>query len=271
MRAGEKMSRSTRSGKILSFYVGAVMVFLAVPILVIIPSAFSAGSSLSFPPQGFSLRWFVNIFTWKQFLPAFMLSGAVAITATAISLVIGTLAAFAIVRRRFVGQKFLLDLFLMPLIFPAIVLAVGIAMVLSPLGLLRTFPGLVIAHVLITLPYVVRTVVATLSEIDKSYEEAAAILGANGWNSFRRVLLPLLRPALIAGATFSLIISFDEFTISMFLVGPGMMTLPLEIYNYTEFSMDPTVAAISTILIALSALCIFVIDRTVGFGKQFGG
>ncbi len=265
------MTAKKSNGRFLSVYVGVVLAFLAMPILVIIPSAFSDGTSLSFPPQGFSLRWFWNIFAWKNFLPAFFLSLAIAVTATAISLVLGTLASFALVRHKFVGRELVLNLFLTPLIFPAIVLAVGIAMVLSPLGLLRTFTGMVIAHVLITLPYVVRTISATLSEIDRSYEEAAATLGANVWTTFFRVTMPLLRPAFTAGATFSLIISFDEFTISLFLVGPGMMTLPLEIYNYTEFSMDPTVAAISTVLIALSAVCVVVVDRTVGFGKHAGG
>jgi putative spermidine/putrescine transport system permease protein len=161
-------------------------------------------------------------------------------------------------------------LFLTPLVFPAIVLAAAIAMVLAPLGLVRNFWGLVLAHIIVTLPYVVRTVSATLAEIEPAFEEAALTLGANPWRAFCGITLPLLRPGLIAGATFSFIISFDEFTISLFLVGSGMMTLPIEMYNYAEYSLDPTLAAVSTLLVLVTALAVLAIERSVGLGKQFG-
>ena len=119
------------------------------------------------------------------------------------------------------------------------------------------------------MPYVLRTVSATLHGVNRHLEESAAILGANRWQTFWHVTLPLIRPGLIAGATFSLIISFDEFTVSLFLTGPGLMTLPLEIYNYTEFTIDPTIAAISTVLIALSVAVIVAIERFLGFEKHF--
>ncbi len=156
-----------------------------------------------------------------------------------------------------------------PLVFPAIVFAVALVTVLGSMGLLRNFWGLVFAHVIITVPYVVRTVGATLAEIDVSYEEAAATLGANRSKTFLLVTLPMLRPGLIAGAVFSAIMSFDEFTVSLFLVGPGVMTLPLEIYYYTEFQMDPTVAAISTLLIGFTAVVVVLIERFIGLRKQF--
>ncbi|MBM3526179.1 MAG: ABC transporter permease [Alphaproteobacteria bacterium] len=257
------------SERMLSLYVGLVVVFLALPIAIVIPSAFNTDATLVFPPQGFSLRWFANIAARPEFFQAFLVSVGVALIATAVSLVVGTLSAIALVRYRFPGREALTLLFLTPLIFPAIVLAVAIAMVLAPLDLLRTFSGLVLAHVVITLPYVIRTVGGTLTEIDRAYEEAAHTLGADRWRTFRHVTLPLLRPALLAAATFSLIISFDEFTISLFLVGPGLKTLPLEIYNYTDVSIDPTVAAISTLLILLTALAVIAIERLVGLGKQF--
>ena len=156
-----------------------------------------------------------------------------------------------------------------PLVFPAIVLAVALSMVLGSVGLVRNFWGLVFAHVIITVPYVVRTVGATLAEIDRAYEEAAATLGANTMRTFFEVTLPMLGPGLVAGAVFSAIMSFDEFTVSLFLVGPGVMTLPLEIYYYTEFSMDPTVAAISTMLLGVTALIVVLIERSIGLRKQF--
>jgi putative spermidine/putrescine transport system permease protein len=255
--------------RLLSAYVVLMMAFLALPIAVVIPSAFSAGSSLSFPPQGFSLKWFAAILERPEMLAAAWNSAAIAVVATAVSLVVGTLSAFALNRFRFRGRGLLMTLFMTPLVFPAIVLAAAIAMVLAPLGLIRTFQGLVLAHIVVVLPYVVRTVSATLAEVDRAWEEAALTLGASPWVGFRSITLPLLRPGLVAGATFSLIISFDEFTISLFLVGSGMMTLPIEMYNYAEFSLDPTLAAVSTLLILLTTLAVLAVERTVGLGKQF--
>lgn len=260
-----------RGERLLAAYVGLVILFLALPVLIVVPLAFSSDVSLTFPPRGFSLHWFANIWARPEFLSAFALSAGVALVATAISMVAGVLAAIAFVRHAFPGRDALLMLFMTPLVFPAIVLAAALALVMTPLGLLRSFWGLALAHVVLTLPYILRTAVATLSEIDRSYQEAAHTLGADRWQAFRHVTLPMLRPGLLAGATFALIISFDEFTVSMFLVGPGVMTLPLEMYNYSEFTLDPTLAAISTVLLALTCLAILIIERLVGLGKQFGG
>ena len=243
-----------RTGRrLLNAYVVVMMVFLALPIAIVIPSAFGEGGDLSFPPRGFSLKWFGAILERPELMAAAANSAAIALVATAVSLVVGTL----------------MTLFMAPLVFPAIVLAAAIAMVLAPLGLIRTFQGLVLAHIVVVLPYVVRTVSATLAEVDRAWEEAALTLGASPWRGFRTITLPLLRPGLVAGATFSLIISFDEFTISLFLVGSGMMTLPIEMYNYAEFSLDPTLAAVSTLLILLTTLAVLAVERTVGLGKQF--
>jgi putative spermidine/putrescine transport system permease protein len=260
---------SGRAERLLGWYVAGLLAFLALPIAVVVPAAFAPDPTLNFPPRGFSLRWFRNVVDQPQFLRAFWVSVAVAVTATALSLGAGTLAAFAFVRYRFPGRQFLELLFVAPLVFPAIVYGVAMLMVLNPLRLERTVVGLFLAHVVITVPYVLRTVSATLHGVNRTLEESAAILGANRWRTFRHVTLPLIRPGLIAGATFSLIISFDEFTVSLFLTGPGLMTLPLEIYNYTEFTIDPTIAAISTVLIALSVAVIVAIERYLGFEKHF--
>ena len=258
-----------RADRILGWYVAALLFFLALPILVVIPAAFAPESTLGFPPRGFSLKWFQNVVRQPQFLKAFYVSVFVAVVATALSLVTGTLAAFALVRYRFPGRQLLELFFVAPLVFPAIVYGIAMLMVLNPLRLTRTVLGLVLAHVVLTLPYVLRTVGATLHGVNRALEESAAILGANRWRTFWHVTLPLILPGLIAGATFSLIISFDEFTVALFLTGPGLMTLPLEIYNYTEFTIDPTIAAISTVLIVLSVAVIMAIERFLGFEKHF--
>jgi putative spermidine/putrescine transport system permease protein len=257
------------SERILNVYVWVILAFLLVPILVVIPVAFSENVSLTFPPRGFSMRWFNNIVNRPEFLTAFTMSAKVALVATVTSMVCGVTAAIAFARYTFPGRDALLVLFMAPLIFPAIVLGAAIALMLSPFGLLRSFWGLVFAHIMLTFPYVLRSTLATLLEIDKSLVEAAYMSGANRWKAFRHVTLPLMRPGLIAGLTFSLIISFDEFTISMFLVGPGVMTLPLEMYHYAEFSVDPTLAAISAILLIITCIAVLIIEKLVGLGKQF--
>jgi len=258
-----------RADRILGWYVAALLFFLALPILVVIPAAFAPESTLGFPPRGFSLKWFQNVVQQPQFLTAFYVSVFVAVVSTTLSLVTGTLAAFALVRHRFPGRQLLELFFVAPLVFPAIVYGIAMLMVLNPLRLTRTVLGLVLAHVVLTLPYVLRTVSATLHGVNRALEESAAILGANRWRTFRHVTLPLILPGLIAGATFSLIISFDEFTVALFLTGPGLMTLPLEIYNYTEFTIDPTIAAISTVLIVISVAVIMAIEGFLGFEKHF--
>jgi putative spermidine/putrescine transport system permease protein len=267
-RAGDT-ARRRRTERWLGWYVAGLLAFLALPIVVVIPSAFSAGVVLGFPPEGFSLRWFRNVVDRPQVLTALGVSLQVALVATAASLVLGTMAAYGLVRHRFRGRELLQLGFVAPLVFPAIVYGVAMLMVLNPLRLTRTTLGLVLAHVVITLPYVVRTVGATLHGVDRRLEESAQILGASPWRAFWHVTLPLLRPGLIAGATFSLIVSFDEFTVSLFLTGPGLMTLPLEIYHYTEFTIDPTIAAISTVLIVLSVAAILAIERFLGFERHF--
>jgi putative spermidine/putrescine transport system permease protein len=262
-------ARRRRAERLLAWYVAAVLAFLALPILVVIPSAFSAGPNLGFPPQGLSLMWFKNVVDHPEFLRALGMSLAVALISTALSLTLGTLAAFGLVRHRFPGRELFQLVFVAPLVFPAIVYGVAMLMVLSPLRLTRTILGLTLAHLVITLPYVVRTLSATLYGVDRRLEESAQILGANPWRTFWHVTFPLIRPGLIAGATFSLIVSFDEFTVSLFLTGPGLMTLPLEIYHYTEFTIDPTIAAISTVLIVLSVVTIMAIERFLGFERHF--
>jgi len=262
-------ARRRRGERVLGWYVGAVLAFLALPILVVIPSALSAGSILGFPPQGFSLRWFKNVAAHPEFLRALGVSVYTAVIATAASLVLGTLAAMALVRHRFPGRDALQLAFIAPLVFPAIVYGVAMLMVLNPLRLTRSTLGLILAHAVITLPYVVRTVGATLHGVDPRLEESAQILGAGPWRTFWHVTLPLIRPGLIAGGTFALIVSFDEFTVSLFLTGPGFLTLPLEIYYYTEFTIDPTIAAISAVLIVLSVAAIAAIERWLGFERHF--
>jgi putative spermidine/putrescine transport system permease protein len=247
--------------------VAFVVLFLLLPILIVIPSSFNTDATVTFPIQGFTFKWFVSAVTRAEFIRSFLLSAGVALISTSIVIVAGGLAAYAIVRRTFQGRALLELVLLSPLIFPSIVLAIALTMVLGSMGLLRTFVGLIIAHTIVTLPYAVRALVGTFHSIEPNLEEAAAVLGARRLYIWRAVLLPLLRPGLLAAGIFSLIMSFDEFAVSYFIVGPGLTTLPIELFNYSEFNSDPTICAISTILILLSTLAVLAIERSVGLAK----
>ncbi len=257
-------------GVALGTVVVAVMVFLAAPILVVIPSAFSNDVAVSFPPVGFSTKWFVSAVHTPGFAHAFGISALVALVATIVSVLIGSLAAYALVRYRFPGRALVELLLLTPLIVPSIVLAIALTMILGSIGLLGNIAGLFIAHIILTLPYAVRVLTGSMMQIDVSLEEASLSLGARPAQVWRMVILPLATPGLLAAAVFGFIMSFDEFSVSFFVAGPGVNTLPIELFNYTEINIDPTVSAVSTVLIALSVIAFVVIERTVGLAKLLG-
>ena len=254
----------------LGIIVVAVVIFLVTPILVVIPSAFSNDVAVTFPPIGFSTKWFASALHAPGFVHALGVSVVVGLAATAISVLIGSLAAYALVRYRFPGRNMIELLLLTPLIVPAIVLAIALTMIFGAVGLLGNIVGLLIAHVILTLPYAVRVLAGSFAQIDVSLEEACLALGARPAQAWRLVILPLAAPGLLAACVFCFIMSFDEFSVSFFVAGPGTNTLPIELFNYTEINIDPTVSAVSTVLIILSVLAFVVIDRTVGLARSLG-
>lgn len=263
------MSKTNSVSPLLRVYILVAIAFLLLPIVVILPLAFSANPAMVYPLSGLSLKWFAAALSRPAFIEAFFLSVRLAIVATSISLAFGGLAAYALTRYQFPGRNIYVALFMSPLIIPAIVIAIALTMVMSQLGLLRSFWGLVIAHVIMTMPFTIRVLSASFHEIDRSMEDAALLLGATPLKMFWHVILPLLRPGLIAAAIFSGIISFDEFTVTLFISGPGLYTLPIEIFNYVEFRSDPTVAAMSAMLVAFTCAAILVIEKIIGLEKVF--
>ncbi len=262
--------RPTLGGILVGGVTVAVILFLVTPILVVIPSAFSNDVAVSFPPVGFSTKWFVKAVQTPGFVHALGISTLVAAVATAISVLIGSLAAYALVRYRFAGRGLIELLLLTPLIVPSIVLAIALTMILGSIGLLGNMAGLFIAHVILTLPYAVRVLTGSMMQIDVALEEASLSLGASPAQVWRLVILPLAAPGLLAAAVFGFIMSFDEFSVSFFVAGPGIYTLPIELFNYTEINIDPTVSAVSTVLIAMSVVAFVVIERTVGLARSLG-
>ncbi len=238
--------------------------FLLLPIGIVLLFAFNSAAFIVFPPEGFSLHWFKVFFTHREFMGAFWLSLRLAVTTVVLSTIIGTMAALAIVRGRIPAARFLSAVFLSPLMLPAILTGLALFQFYVILDVGRTYTGLLIGHIVITIPYVIRTTTALLHNFDTSVEEAARNLGAGELATFWYVTLPLIRPGVIAGSVFAFIVSFDQFAVSLFLVQPGVNTLPIQLFNYLKYSFDPTVAAAATVSIALSVTMVLLLEKTIG-------
>ena len=226
-----------------------ILLYLLAPIIVVIATAFTTTAYPVFPPQGFTLKWFYHFLGMSEFTDAVQRSALLALASTVVASLLGTFSALALDRYRFKGRDAISAFMLSPILFPTIVLGLALLVFYSQIGLSGSFIGLVIAHSLLTTPFVIRLVMASLAEFDPAVEEAARNLGAGWWRTFLQVTLPLIRPGVLAGAVFAFIISFDELVVTLFLAGPDMTTLPVRIYTYVEFSSTPTISAISTTLI----------------------
>lgn len=250
--------------------VALLYLFLLAPILVVLPLSFSNDSFLTFPPESWGLRWYAAMFSHSGLINAFWVSLLIAVTVTVLGLLAGVPAALAIRRYEFRGRDLVLNLFTAPLLLPSIVLGLAILLVFVQARLLGTYAGLVIAHLIVTTPYVVRIMLTAFSTLPPSVEEAATMLGASPFTVFRRITLPLMMPGFVASAALSFLLSFDEVVISLFITGPRMRTLPVEIFDYVESRTDPMTAAISVVLVAATLLIIFLIERTLGLSRTMG-
>lgn len=250
--------------------VALLLIFLLAPIVVVMVFAFNSSSYLQFPLTGFSLAWFENFFTSEQFMKSFFLSLRLAVITSIISMVIGTMAALVLVRGNFPGAESLSALFLSPLMLPAILTGLALFQFYVIMGWPRTFAGLLVAHVIVTIPYLIRTVTAVLQGSNQDLEEAARSLGASQLRTFFEITLPLIRPGVIAGGIFSFIVSFDQFPVSLFLVRSDMTTLPIQLFNYLKFSFDPTIAAAAVVSVVMSVAVVLIIEWTVGLQEYAG-
>jgi putative spermidine/putrescine transport system permease protein len=244
--------------------VAITTVYMLAPLVVVMGASLSAGGYLVFPPQGLSLRWYGEVFATDDYLRAALLSLRVGLAVMVVSVLVGSAAAAALTRFRFPGADALQALFLSPLILPAIVFGIGMLMLFSRLFDGPSIWALITGHVVITLPYVVRTVGAVMAGIDPATEEAARVMGARWWQRYLYIVLPQCRAGILAGAFFAFTISFDDAVVAIFLRGPDTETLPIKIYTELEFTTDPSVAAVSTLLILLTLLIAVLIERLLG-------
>jgi putative spermidine/putrescine transport system permease protein len=251
-------------------YVITVLACIFAPLLIIFVISFSADDYLSFPPSSWSFRWYAAALTNAQFLSGMRNSAIIALCVSLLSVAFGLPAAWALARLQFRGRQFINAFIMMPLVLPSIVLALGILMVFTPLALTATYPGLVIAHLTLTLPFTIRILQTALMNLGMDPENAALTLGATPVQTFVNITVPRILPGVFASASIAAILSFDEIVLSLFIVGPRLSTLPVEIYRYVDERTDPLVAVLAVLLIVLSLGIVMIVERTIGFTRAFG-
>jgi putative spermidine/putrescine transport system permease protein len=261
---------SRRIGRVALLGAAALgYVVILTPILFVCWLSFFANEIVSFPPQGYTLRWFAHIFDQNNFISGFITSMQVGIAAMIGGLVLGVPASLVLARRKFPGREALNTLLLLPLVVPGIVAGTAIYVFQIEVELATEWPllgslaGLVLAHIMITIPWTVRLLTASLSGFDRSIEEAAQNLGARPLQAFLKITLPVIKPGVVAAALFGFIISFGNLEMTLFLVAPGETTLPIAILQYLQWRIDPTIAAVSVLQIVLIGAGMLVTDRYV--------
>lgn len=247
-----------------------VFFFLLSPLVVVIMASFSPTPIVVFPPKGISLKWYENIVSSStNFLGGFINSIKVAVLATVIDIALGVTAALSVSRYRFRYKELLISFFTSPMYIPSIAFAFVLLLIFSQIGSVPGMLKILLGHVIIVMPYIVRNTLSVLASFNWTLEDAAASLGANNVQTFFKVTLPLIKPGVVAGAMLSFLYSFDEAVLSSLLSSPKFVTLPIRIMNYMEFSFDPTLAAISTILIFMSLLLIVLLEKFFGLDMFF--
>jgi len=237
-----------------------VSVLLALPAVLIVPMSFSSGSTFQFPPPGWSTQWYENLFSDPGWRDAVLTSLKVSAMATPLALLIGTLASLGLFRMtqklRLTGMAILVS----PLVIPNILIALAAYAFFLRMGLSGTITGLVLSQTCLAIPFVVIAVSARLQGYDRSLTAAALSLGASAFTAFRTVTLPLITPGIVAGAVFAFVSSFDELIIALLLQGPGAVTLPVKMFDSVVEEADPTITAVSTLLVAAVSAVILLVQ-----------
>jgi len=245
----------------------AILSFLLLPVLVVTMAAFNDKALLSFPPQSLSLRWFINAVAYQDFRTGFQNGLVVAPWSASIALVVGAAFALAIDRYRFRFKRLLEGALISPLFVPHFTVGLGFLMLAVQVTLVNTYVVVIVCHVVLVLPFVLRSVYVSLRNFDRRLELAAASLGAPPQRVLITVTLPLLLPGLVSGWLFAAILSFNEFTASLFVTGQRTQTLPVAMYNYVREYADPSMAALSVMYIVGIAILLTIANAFLGLGK----
>jgi putative spermidine/putrescine transport system permease protein len=278
-RPERRRGRVDVGGILLRLYVILVALFLLSPIFIILLTSFTPTESVEFPPRGFSLMWYGRLVdhlegnpgTKPGLTPSILMSAQIGLVVAILAVVVGVLVAYALHKYAFPGKEVFRNLFLLPLMFPQLVIGVGLLLVFSEFRWFGYFERLVIGHVILTIPFVVLTVGASLEVYEQDLEEAAMGLGANPVQTFFLVTLPLIRQGIIAGAIFAFVTSFTQFTVTFFLYSGATKPLPMWIYEIVVMSVDPLLAVVSILLIALAIVVVVVLSKLVDVRRLFGG
>lgn len=257
--------------RLLRVYIVAAVVFLLLPEILVFLVSFNPSARMVLPSGALSLRWYEEFLNSPRFLGALGVSFLVASISSVLSLIIGGASAYAITRYPFRGSAAITGLFLAPLVLPAAALGVALFLFLNLSGFVGSVPGLLVGHVIVTLPYTFRVMAAAFAEVDPSLEDAARSLGAGTPTALRLVVLPMVTSGIAAASIFSFMISLEEFTVSLFVTYGKVSTLPLEIFNRIQFGIDPTVAAASTVLLVTSLAMMMLLERMVGLNIAYVG
>jgi putative spermidine/putrescine transport system permease protein len=245
-------------------------IFLLLPLVVIAAASFSPTPVFDLPVGAASLRWYGRIASLDGFWPALALTLQIAALSTAIALVLGTLAAIAITRGALPFSGALATALVSPLMMPGLVLGIALLTYFRSIGVTQSWWALLLAHLVITLPYVARTLIASLTRFDFALMDAARTLGCNWPGAVLRVMVPALAPAYLTATLFAFLASFDNYPVSIFLTDVRTKTLPIKMLQYIEEAPDPTIAALSTLILAATVLLLVISDRVVGLHRMAG-
>jgi putative spermidine/putrescine transport system permease protein len=255
---------------LLTIFVGAAVLYILAPTLIVMVGSFNSAAYQPFPPAGLTWEWYQNVLAHPEFGSAAVFSLELAISSSIIAVVLGAMAAYAIVRRRPRGGGAINALLLSPVVMPRMVLGVGLFILFAQIGIYGTFWSVMLAHALMALPFTFALVATALVGLDPTLEEAAQDLGARRLKAFWLVVLPQIRVPVVVGAVIAFIGSMDQFESTIFLTLPGNSTLPIEMYQYSLIAQDPTVAALSTVVIVVSLILVAVIAVLLRRGNVVG-
>jgi len=247
------------------------LILIIAPSLVVVIVSFTSGFSLKFPPPGYSSRWYVELWNAWQLQFAARNSLVVAAWATGLSIVLGVLAALAVSRSKTLAARLLDSLFMSPLVLPALAFGLAALMFFSLIGIPVSLLTLVIGHTVVCVPYVVRNTVAALAQLEPTLLESSAVLGASRLYTFRRIVLPLIRPGIISGAFIAFMSSFDNVPVSLFLRDAATDMLPIRMWQDLEGKLDVTIAALSSVLIVATVALMAILERSTGLSKRLTG
>jgi putative spermidine/putrescine transport system permease protein len=234
-----------------------VVIYLIAPMIIVSIISFSSAPFLTFPPPGFSLQWYHKLFGDNAWQDALLTSLQIMVPTGIIATSFGTAAAVGIARGRFPGASIVSSLLMAPVVVPVIITAAATFGVFRGIGLYGTLTGFILAHSVLTIPYVLTTVLASLHMIDEQLEQAALTLGATRWSTFWHVIFPLILPALFSGFLFAMIISFDELIVSLFISSPTLRPVTVQMWSDIRGDIDPTISAIGTLLFLFSLAVLF--------------